>query len=111
MDNRPNILVLMCDQMQATRMGFVDGVAHTPTLDRLAGEGIHFTHAFTVHGQCVPSRASFMTGQSPHECGVMVNYGFFDHRGMLTTQHNTVAVSIKDRVGEWNRHENCQAAI
>ena len=36
---RPHIVVLMCDQMHASRMGFVDGIAHTPTLDRLAAEG------------------------------------------------------------------------
>jgi arylsulfatase A-like enzyme len=79
----------MCDQMQARRMGFVDGVAYTPNLDRLAAEGVHFTNAISVHGQCVPSRCAFMTGMSPHECNVMVNYGFFDHCGHLTTKNRT----------------------
>ena len=51
MNKRPNILVLMCDQMQHQRMGFVDNIAHTPTLDRIAEEGVHFTNAYTCHGQ------------------------------------------------------------
>ena len=47
MTDRPHVLVLMCDQMQHQRMGFVDRLAHTPTLDRLAKEGVHFTRAYT----------------------------------------------------------------
>ncbi len=86
---RPHVLILMCDQMQARRMGFVDGVAFTPTLDRLAAEGVHFKNAITVHGQCAPSRCALMTGRSPHECNVMVNTGFFDHCGHLTTRNQT----------------------
>ena len=87
MSTNPHILVLMCDQMQANRMGFVDGIAHTPFLDQLANESIHFTNAFTCHGQCVPSRASFQTGQFPHECGVMAIYGFHGHQARLTDKH------------------------
>ena len=76
-------------------MGFIDGIAYTPTLDALAKEGVHFTHAFTAHGQCVPSRASLLTGQSAHESGVMVNYGFFGHQNMLTAKNNTIAKVLK----------------
>ena len=82
----------MCDQMQAGRMGFVDGVSHTPTMDQLAREGVHFTHAYTAQGQCVPSRAVFQTGLYAHECGVMINYGkaFFGHENRLGPQHVTL---------------------
>ena len=84
--SRPNVLILMCDQMQASRMGFVDGIAHTPNLDSLAAEGVHFPNAITINGQCVPSRCSFVTGLSPHESNVMVNFGFHGHCGTLTPQ-------------------------
>ena len=93
MTSHPNVLVLMCDQMQAGRMGFIDGVSHTPHIDRLAREGVHFTHAYTVQGQCVPSRAVFQTGLYAHECGVMINYGrkaFFGHENRLGPQHVTL---------------------
>lgn len=89
MTTKPHVLILECDQMQAKRMGFVDGIAYTPNLDALAAEGIHFANAVTVHGQCVPSRCSFFTGMSPHECNVMVNYPFHDHCGHLTTRNRT----------------------
>lgn len=94
--SRPNVLILMCDQMQARRMGFVDGIAHTPNLDRLAGEGVHFRQAITVHGQCAPSRCAFFTGMSPHECNVMVNTGFFGHCGHLTEKNRTFAHVFQD---------------
>ena len=90
MPKSPHILVLFCDQMQASRMGFVDGTAHTPTLDRLAATGVHFTQAYTCHGQCVPARASFQTGLYPHECGVMVIYGFHQHQARLTAKYQTI---------------------
>ncbi len=86
---KPNILILECDQMQAKRMGFIDGIAHTPNLDALAAEGVHFPNAITVHGQCVPSRCAFMTGMSPHETNVMVNFPFHEHCGHLTTRNRT----------------------
>jgi len=89
MQSLPNVLILMCDQMQAGRMGFVDGIAHTPNLDALAAEGVHFSNAISVHGQCVPSRCAFVTGMSPHECNVMVNFGFHGHCGTLTPRSRT----------------------
>ncbi|MEE2658007.1 MAG: sulfatase-like hydrolase/transferase [Candidatus Latescibacterota bacterium] len=84
MTDRPHVLVLMCDQMQAQRLGCLDPVVHTPFLDGLVGEGIHLTHLISSHGQCVPSRASFITGLYPHECGVVVNYGFHGHQNRLS---------------------------
>jgi len=94
--NQPNVLILMCDQMQSKRMGFVDGIAHTPNLDALAEEGVHFENAITVHGQCVPSRCSFATGLSPHENNVMANFGFHDHCGTLTPETRTFYKQFKE---------------
>lgn len=93
---KPNVLILMCDQMQASRMGFVDGIAYTPHLDQLAKHGVHFPHAISVHGQCAPSRCAFFTGMSPHECNVMVNTGFFDHCGHLTAKNRTFVHEFQD---------------
>ena len=93
---RPNILILMCDQLQGKRLGFVDGVAHTPNLDQLAAEGVHFTHATSCHGQCIPSRVGFVTGKSPHETGVMANAGQFGHQSFLDLKHLTLSRVLKD---------------
>lgn len=77
-------------------MGFVDGIAHTPHLDQLAQQGVHFPQAFSIHGQCAPSRCAFATGLSPHECNAMVNTGFHGHTGHLTKNNRTFFQEFQD---------------
>ncbi len=52
MAQRPHVLLVICDQMQNRRLGVVDPVASTPALDRLAGEGIRFSHVYCSNPQC-----------------------------------------------------------
>lgn len=60
---RPNILILMSDQHTARLMGCAGAeFVRTPTMDRLASEGVRFRSAYCAHPHCVPSRASFMAG-------------------------------------------------
>jgi arylsulfatase A-like enzyme len=59
---RPNIVLIMAEDV-GLRMGvFGDGVAHTPNIDRLASQGMRFTRAFSTAGVCSPSRAAIITG-------------------------------------------------
>src|SRR5262249_41251576 len=63
---RPNILIVLSDDHSAPFVGcYGNKDMRTPHLDRLAAEGIKFTRAYTTAPQCVPSRASIMTGRSP----------------------------------------------
>ena len=94
--NHPNVLVLMCDQMQHSRMNFIDPIAHTPFLNDLAAESVYFKNAYTCHGQCVPARAAFQTGLYPHECGIMVIYGFHGHGARLTPKYQTLGHCFKE---------------
>ena len=69
---RPNILLLFVDQMRFDAMGCAgNGVLRTPALDRLASEGMHFTHAVTPTPVCVAARQSLITG---HFSGVHGRY-------------------------------------
>jgi arylsulfatase A-like enzyme len=72
--NRPDIAILLTDQQRADTIGVAGtpGVT-TPTLDRLAREGVRFTHAFCPTPQCSPARAALLTGRFPHRTGVMGN--------------------------------------
>ncbi len=65
--NPPNILLLISDDHRWDGLGAAGNPAvHTPHLDRLAAEGVHFLQA-TIHvPQCSPSRASLLTGLPPH---------------------------------------------
>lgn len=97
-EGRPNILVLMCDQLQGSKLGFIDGVAYTPHLDELAREGVHFSHATSCHGQCIPSRIGFITGKSPHEAEVVANTGQFGHHaGLNLDRHLTLSKFLTEQ--------------
>ena len=59
---RPNILILMAEDMSARVGAFGDDVANTPSLDRLAAAGVRFPNTFTTAGVCAPSRTAHITG-------------------------------------------------
>ncbi|MFP6640936.1 MAG: sulfatase [Myxococcota bacterium] len=59
---RPNILLLVAEDMSAKVGSFGDMVAVTPNIDRLAQEGTRYTGTFTASAVCAPSRAALVTG-------------------------------------------------
>ncbi|MDW3652643.1 MAG: sulfatase [Bacteroidia bacterium] len=61
-DARPNILLLVAEDMSDRVGAFRDNVAHTPNIDRLAEKGVRFPNTFTTAGVCSPSRAALITG-------------------------------------------------
>ena len=61
-DTLPNILWLSCEDISPHIGCFGDPGAITPNIDRLAGEGVRFTHAFTTAGVCAPCRSGIITG-------------------------------------------------
>lgn len=63
---RPNILFILSDDHSVPDLGcYGNAAVKTPNLDRFASEGMRFTHMFTAAPQCVPSRASLLSGISP----------------------------------------------
>ncbi|MGG7567008.1 choline-sulfatase [Rhodovulum sp. DZ06] len=75
---RPNILILMVDQLNGTL--FPDGPAdwlHAPNLKALAAKSARFKNAYTASPLCAPGRASFMSGQLPRRTGVYDNAAEF----------------------------------
>ena len=70
-----NILVVLTDDHRYDAMGFMkaQSFGETPTLDRLAREGVHFRNAFVTTALCSPSRASIFTGLFAHQHRVVDN--------------------------------------
>lgn len=66
---KPNIMVIVVDDMGYSDMGCYGGEINTPHLDGLAGNGIRFTQFFNAGRSC-PSRASLLTGCYPHTVGI-----------------------------------------
>lgn len=77
-DRKPNILILMVDQLSGTL--FPDGPEswlHAPNLRALADRSARFANAYTASPLCAPGRASFMSGQLPHRTRVYDNAAEF----------------------------------
>ena len=71
---RPNILIILTDDMGYGDVGFNGGTdVKTPNLDALAAQGTKFTSAYNAHPFCGPSRAGLMTGRYPHKIGSQFN--------------------------------------
>ena len=65
-----NIVFLFADDLGAPDLGAYGNPAiKTPNLDKLAREGVQFNRAYVTSSQCSPSRASILTGRSPHAVG------------------------------------------
>ncbi len=66
---RPNIILILVDDMGFSDIGCYGGEIDTPNLDALSKEGLRFTQ-FYNYGRCCPTRASLMTGLHPHQVGI-----------------------------------------
>ncbi|MFB2117591.1 arylsulfatase [Parapedobacter sp. 2B3] len=102
---KPNIILIMSDDMGYSDLGCFGGEIETPVLDGLAAEGIRFTQ-FYNGARCCPTRASLISGLYPHQAGIghMTNpsedfgqhdYRVAGYRGELSQQTHTLAEVLK----------------
>ncbi|MBL7859351.1 MAG: arylsulfatase [Cyclobacteriaceae bacterium] len=94
---KPNIILIMVDDMGFSDIGSYGGEIQTPNLDRLAAEGIRFRE-FYNNSICAPTRASLVTGQYQHRAGVGyfdVNLGLPAYQGFLNKESLTLAEVLK----------------
>jgi arylsulfatase len=107
---RPNIIIIMADDVGYSDIGCYGGEVATPNLDRLAGNGVRFTQFYNM-GRCCPTRASLLTGLYPHQAGIghmVENAGTESYRGDLSPRTVTIAEALKPAgyrtyaVGKWH---------
>src|SRR4051794_39902554 len=91
---RPNIVVIMADDMGYSDASCMGGEIPTPNIDRLAREGVTFTQFYNT-SRCCPTRAALMTGLYPHRAGVghmtWVDTGLPGYRADLSHDTPTLA--------------------
>ncbi|NLF38161.1 arylsulfatase [bacterium] len=117
---RPNIIVILADDMGFSDLGCYGSEIMTPNIDRLASRGMRFSQAYNM-ARCCPTRAALLTGLYPHQAGVGWMVGEENlpaYRGFLGESCVTVAevlraagyttlMSGKWHVGEKRPHWPC----
>ncbi|MBP3942469.1 arylsulfatase [Sphingobacteriaceae bacterium WQ 2009] len=109
-DKRPNIVLILADDLGYSDLGSYGSEIPTPNLDRLAQEGIRFRE-FYNNSICAPTRASLLTGQYQHRAGV--GYFSFDlglpaYQGFINQESLTLAEVLKESgyrtltAGKWH---------
>jgi len=107
---KPNIVLIMSDDMGYSDIACYGGEIRTPTLDRLAAGGLRLTQFYNT-ARCCPTRASLLTGLYPHQAGIghmMEDRGLDAYRGDLNRRCVTIAEALRPAgygtyaVGKWH---------
>lgn len=107
---RPNIVIILSDDMGFSDLGCYGSEIRTPNLDQLAANGLRFTQFYNT-ARCCPTRASLLTGLYPHQAGVghmMEDKGFDGYRGNLNRNCVTIGEVVRTAgyatyaVGKWH---------
>ncbi len=95
---KPNIIIIMTDDMGYSDIGCYGGEIPTPNIDNLAENGIRYTHFYNT-GRCCPTRASLLTGLYPHKTGMgwmtASDLGHSGYTGDLNNHCITIATALK----------------
>jgi arylsulfatase A-like enzyme len=94
---RPNVLLILADDLGWSDLGCYGGEIRTPNIDKLASNGLRFTQ-FYNSTRCCPSRASLLTGLYPHQAGLglmTADNGQPGYRGAIQANCVTIAQVLK----------------
>ncbi len=107
----PNILVVLFDDVGFSDFGCYGSAIRTPTIDRLAAEGLRYS-GFHTTAMCSTTRAALLTGRNHHSVGVgcLANFdsGYPGYRGKIAREAGTLAEMLRVHgyrnymVGKWH---------
>lgn len=111
---RPNVLLILADDLGYSDLGCYGGEIHTPHLDRLARNGLRFTQFYNC-ARCCPTRASLLSGLYPHQAGMGAMVGGprpgpKGYEGRLTDRCVLIPAVLRSAgyrcymVGKWHLH-------
>ena len=95
--DKPNIVLIMADDMGYTDIGCYGSEINTPVLDGLAENGLRFTQFYNT-SRCCPTRAALLTGLYSHQAGIGLmtgDRGYDAYRGDLNRRCVTIAEALR----------------
>lgn len=98
MQEKPNVILILNDDMGYSDIGCYGGEIETPNLDSIANNGLRFTQFYNT-ARCSPSRASLLTGLHPHQTGIGIltyDSGPEGYPGDLNDECVTIAEVLKN---------------
>ncbi len=101
---RPNVLIILADDLGWSDVGCYGSEIRTPNLDALASDGLRFTQ-FYNSARCSPSRASLLTGLNPHQVGVPLLSTALNDRCVTLAEVLKPAGYHTYMVGKWHLSE------
>ncbi len=108
-ERKPNVIIILTDDQ-----GSVDVNAYgatdlaTPSMDKLASQGVRFSRFYTGSAVCSPSRACILTGMTPHSAGVPGNVSSIPGNKGMPSSRVTIAEMLKSEgyttahIGKWH---------
>lgn len=109
-DHRPNIILILADDLGYSDIGCYGAEIKTPNLDKLASNGMRFTQFYNA-SRCCPTRAALLTGLYNHKAGVgdmSTDHNLPGYRGFMKENTVTIAEVLKTAgyqtgmVGKWH---------
>jgi len=90
-NTRPNIIIILADDMGYSDIGCYEGEINTPNINYLANNGLRFSQFYNA-GRCCPTRASLLTGLYPHQAGLA-------HNGRNLSNNSVTIAEVLKRSG------------
>ncbi len=109
--SRPNVIVIVADDLGYNDLSAYGGKTPTPHIDSLSAEGVLMTSGYVTAAVCAPSRAALMSGRQQTRFGFEFNPVGRDRTGGMSLQETTIAETMKSAgyrtgmVGKWHLGE------
>ncbi|MFA8017202.1 arylsulfatase [Bremerella cremea] len=100
-DDRPNIVLIMLDDLGFSDLGCYCGEIDTPNIDKLAAGGLRFTSFYNC-ARCCPTRAALLTGLYPHQVGLIRNGRSLTKNGVTIAEALQQAGYQTAMAGKWH---------
>lgn len=110
-EGAPNVIIFVLDDVGFGQLSPFGGLVDTPTLDRLAGDGLRYSNMQTT-ALCSPSRGSILTGRNHHALGLSaiteLSLGFPAHNGIMAAEHGFLSEMLLQKgyntfaIGKWH---------